>query len=199
MLIKAKCHSQLLYTSSSFLHSTPPLPHSSLHPLLKPTFLFIVSLFPTPLDSLSFLAHFAASLLLPLPCHPILPPSPASFIPPPHYFTSPPAVFPLFSSPRASFLLLVSLTTHLLQSMYTSPFMMVIPPIRVKQGLLGSSNGIASATPIFCSHINHLSVRFTIYFKGLSQPFTTCNEGYNHLVYNRIYSFFPTDFLLKIS
>lgn len=98
MLIKAKCHSQLLYTSSSFLHSTPPLPHSSLHPLLKPTFLFIVSLFPTLLDSLSFLAYFAASLLLPLPCHPILPPSPASFIPPPHYFTSPPAVFPLFLS-----------------------------------------------------------------------------------------------------
>lgn len=113
MLIKAKRHSQLLYSHLLLFPSlhTSITSLSSLYPLLKPTFLFTFSLFPPPAPSfLSFLStfstHFNVSFHPSLHClhpfyvfllSPIFPPSPASFVPPPHYFTSPP-VDPCLSS-----------------------------------------------------------------------------------------------------
>lgn len=85
MLVKG-CHSQLLYSSSCIPHSTPPLGHYSLFPLISSSFLFTLGLFSSPIDPLSFRSTHSTSL------HPLY------LI----YFSSapPPHCFPYFNSSR---------------------------------------------------------------------------------------------------
>lgn len=151
MLIKAKRHTQLLYShlllSPSIFTPSPSL--SSLYPLPKHTFLLIFSLV-----SLSFIPTLTLSAL-----HPFLPSSPYTSIPflsftchpfslyhltssYPLLITSPCLLSTLVSFPHL-FLPFVSLTTHLLQNFHLSFHDGDVGSAiqrRVKQGLLGSSS-----------------------------------------------------------
>lgn len=92
--------------------------------LFTPPSLSFTSVPPSPPFTLMSFTFFFTDFLHFFQLSPIFLPSPASFIPPPHYFTPLAVDPPLFSfaSPRASSSsFLVPLTTHLLQNTSVSP------------------------------------------------------------------------------
>lgn len=125
MLVKG-CYSQLLHSSSCIPHSTPPLGHYSLFPLISSSFLFTPGLFSSPIDPLSFRSTHSTSSLSPSLSLLLRLYAPSSLLPlfPPH----------------------ASVVVFLYQSMFGSPVMTTVRATVPLTVLLGSCNSITRRT-----------------------------------------------------